>query len=531
MFKTTIFRTLALALSMTAMAAVAHADNITDLPVKSLNGKNYYYYEVQPKETVFSITHKFNISLEKLKLYNSGIEDGLKAYTTLFFPVEAFAQEGTALQTGTVPVGGQPVIRLVKIEKGQSLYGIAQTYKTTVDALLRLNPGLSANSYRAGDTIKVPVLGSDSQAPTLGREPVIQPAAEGTEGDIMLLSGAGTPSEPEGERIVAGVVDAPIDDVELVSDETVDNIEDEELTVSFDGDTLMITLMLPLELSSRQPSKTSNLYMDFYRGFLLGAEKLSHSDRPVKIKLIDSSVSNAQFEDILNNPDIMASDLFIGPEKEAQLTALASKIAGTDTYILNPFVIKEQLSNNNPSIIMLNIPRDEMYLGAVENFLYLFSDAIPVFIAGQADGDKASFVRQLKDRLRASQKDFVEISYTEELTPEQLEDFILSEDYVFIPNTASKAEFNKYVGTLKGFRGKVNEAGGEIFLFGFPEWTTMRKEALSDMKSLNTVIYSRFGDVGERDSRAIAQTYRKWFGGNWQDVEPNQALLGSDIAT
>lgn len=58
-----------------------------DLPTRTINGKEYYYYDVPPKETIYSITRKFKVTREEIIRYNPQVQDGLRAGDVLYFPV------------------------------------------------------------------------------------------------------------------------------------------------------------------------------------------------------------------------------------------------------------------------------------------------------------------------------------------------------------------------------------------------------------------------------------------------------------
>ena len=66
----------AVAMVLSTMSAVAA---ITDLPVKSVNGRQMYYYVVRKGETVYSLTHTLGITHDRLVKANRSVEDGLRA--------------------------------------------------------------------------------------------------------------------------------------------------------------------------------------------------------------------------------------------------------------------------------------------------------------------------------------------------------------------------------------------------------------------------------------------------------------------
>lgn len=144
-----------------------------DLPVTTVNGKDYYYYDVQPKETLFSLSQRLGISREQILEYNPGVEGGLKAYTRLYFPVEAGVRSITA---------GDQVTTSHKVAKGETLYGIAKKYGISIDRLIELNPS-ARDGVRNGDVLVI-----------LSEQKVASPA----------LPTAGKPSKGGTHTIAAG---------------------------------------------------------------------------------------------------------------------------------------------------------------------------------------------------------------------------------------------------------------------------------------------------------------------------------------
>jgi len=61
---------------------------IKDVPVVKLFEKEYYKYEIKPKESLYSICKKFDVTEAELLSMNPFIADGLKAGQTLMIPVK-----------------------------------------------------------------------------------------------------------------------------------------------------------------------------------------------------------------------------------------------------------------------------------------------------------------------------------------------------------------------------------------------------------------------------------------------------------
>lgn len=80
-----------LPLGATMLAISVSAAN---LPTRMVDGQECYYYEVQPKETVYGLCREFGITKSQLIQYNPAVADGLRAGAVLYFPVAEFPELG-----------------------------------------------------------------------------------------------------------------------------------------------------------------------------------------------------------------------------------------------------------------------------------------------------------------------------------------------------------------------------------------------------------------------------------------------------
>ena len=94
-------------------------------------------YTVLKGDTLYGIANKFGVSVNNLKDINNLVSNTLSI--------------GQVLK---IPSGGNNKITYT-VKKGDSLYSIARTYKTTVDELKRLN-NLKSNTLSIGQTLILP---------------------------------------------------------------------------------------------------------------------------------------------------------------------------------------------------------------------------------------------------------------------------------------------------------------------------------------------------------------------------------------
>lgn len=233
-----------LAGGMLMAMSVAAQNQVNSLPVKTVNGQQYHYYVVQPKETIYSLSRSLGVDRKDIERYNPSVADGLRAGQTLYFPVttstgtavhvvkEKETPYGISRRYGITTAqlmewnpeardGIRPGQRLIVseplgmpqpqpeavaeapksaddinssatyiIRDGDTLFGIASRLGTTVDDILALNPGLDRNNYQAGQTITVPESKEVAQRPVPVRpqvpavaEPVAMPVYKVEEKD------------------------------------------------------------------------------------------------------------------------------------------------------------------------------------------------------------------------------------------------------------------------------------------------------------------------------------------------------------
>ncbi len=110
-----------------------------------VNGKTYILYKVEPKETLFGIANKYNLSVAELVKHNPEAEAGLKVGSVLRIP-----QIKSGNTNATASTGG----KLHTVEPKETLYSISKLYNISVDEIKEWN-NIQGNSISTGDRIKV----------------------------------------------------------------------------------------------------------------------------------------------------------------------------------------------------------------------------------------------------------------------------------------------------------------------------------------------------------------------------------------
>lgn len=603
--------------------------DVTDLPIKVVGGRQYYYYQVKPKETIYSLTRQLNVSKSDIFRFNPAAEDGLKAGQELLFPVDGVASytkatgEYSAPLTHTVSKGEtlfgisrrynvttdqlmawnpltrdglksgmviyvsapssapqieQPItgdgMRYV-IQSGETLYQIAHNHGTTVDAIVALNPGLDSNHYSAGQTIALPVA-SVSHSSTAA--PSIQPSQMPMTAQSPRSNNAGNNVEryvvQEGETLYSiarkhGVsvesleaanpslgilkrgmtlVIPPSDGLGTMAVQVTPVDRQTEVLpppgaqvlpmpaypspgeVIIPAEPVKIAVALPFMTATSEKSKSSQLFAEFYRGFMLAVDSLRKDERPVHVYAFDTHDRVDSVRNLLSRPEMKEMSILIAPDDEEQLKEFAFFGRTNNVPVINTFVVKDNSYRYNPAIVQCNIPHHDMYTKAIKELTREFLGATPVILNSE-DGadDKAEYIALLRQQLDSMNVRYLTIDYKSRLSFDALKSLTKGHNYVFIPTSGKQSEFAKIAPALISLQEQMGTPDA-VRVFGYPEWITFRGESQKQLHELNTSIYSRFySNPDDVRVKEINELYKKWYGSEMGNFLPSQGLLGFDM--
>lgn len=563
----TLFRLLA-AVLLLAVSISVRADGLGSLPVKKINGKEYYCYQVQPKETLYSLQQKLGVDREVIVRYNPSAQDGLQANSILYFPIELakrITTEAPVAGGKSVKTENTPDTRYHIVEKGESLYGIARKYgmtleqisalnpdasdgirpgqkillvapkgesakpaqrtytlaegetlygvakrnNITVDDLLAANPGLSSVYYKGGQTIIIP-------DPT--------PAAP-TPSSQAEIAAAETQPEPPAQVIAVPAV---------VIDEPEPPVPDEpsQSEVKAATGNASIAVILPFMLKERNPGKAAMRYTDFYKGLMIAVDSTSVKGRPTTIYAFDSANSTDTIAAILRRPELATVNAIIAPPDEIGLSMVADFGRRNNITVINPFVIRDDSYRSNDVMMQMNIPSAAMQRRAVQAIVSQFGDRTPVLLRRNgAPEDQAEIVAALVEAYQQNGVDPITITYTGTLKGSDL--MVLAQhpksEFIFVPLDSKAAEVKTFLDPIVELRENLKDQS-KVMLMGYPEWITFSGDNLKKLHRANTVVYSRFyADPDSPGVRHANDQFKYWYGSTPEATFPNQGLLGLDL--
>lgn len=521
-----------------ALSAMTINATVYELPVTNIEGKEYYYYEVKSSETLYSLSHKLELSQEEMIKYNPSLANGLKSGMKLYFPISELGKAGEmkkhkvskgetlysiskkyhisieqllqlnpSAQNGLTE-GEELVIKtnadaskfqaknngaLHTIVNGETLYSIAVQYNTTVDDLLAMNPGLSIDAYNVGTVIRV-----KNTAPLI--------------------------SNFKGESSVNSQSFAYNPRVSYIDNESDVNIGLTDTAVS----EINIAILMPFMLNQKSVDKKTRTNLDFYKGFIVAADSLKRNGVKVKIYAYDTYANVDSVKNVLSRPEIAKMNVIVTPPSDKETIALVAELSDTtNVYAFNVFAANDTTHYNHSRVLQANIVRDNMYDKAAETLVAQYGDYTPVIVGSEDDKGRADLVELIKNKYAAKGKQAVEIIYEKSLAEADLSQLDKSVKYIFIPLSQKEASMDRYFPAIKAY--KKDLAEGMTVLFGYPEWVLLKDAHLKDVHSLNTVIYSRFyyNDESER-CKAFENKFKAMFKKDIISSTPIQAAIGFD---
>lgn len=282
------FSRLLLAFILTAfIPAAASAQEYESTPVTiskdkvRVDGKICYSHVVLERQTLFSISKAYNVSIEEIYRYNPSVkEEGLKKNSILIIPVQdtqtVTASEKaaeTAPETKPAAPEAQKTERIHVVKWFEDLDVIAEKYGVSVEAIMKAN-GLKGRKLSKKQKLVIPFISEIDDV-------VEEAAAAETETDE-------------------------------VQEEVPAEKEKADFGWLFPNREVSVSLLLPLKATGSSSSQNN---MDFYSGVLLATYDLA--EEGVKTELSVYDVADGNFP--VTKERLESSDLVIGPISSGDL--------------------------------------------------------------------------------------------------------------------------------------------------------------------------------------------------------------------
>ena len=136
-------------LAFLSLAVSSLAQIQLNLPTTQIGDKEYYRYDSSNGESIYDIAAKLGVTKDYIIQNNPDAADGISNGMTLFFPT------GKTVTPAQATLKPQYPVLMHEVKQGETLYGLAKSYGTTIDELIAVNPG-SENGIKIGQKLMIP---------------------------------------------------------------------------------------------------------------------------------------------------------------------------------------------------------------------------------------------------------------------------------------------------------------------------------------------------------------------------------------
>ena len=340
---------------------------------------SYKVYKVRRKETLFSISQKFKVTVEDIKAHNKQLySKNLKKGNKIYIP-----------QFKTIPsqVSTQIIQKYTVLPK-EGKWRIAYKFGISVPELEALNPTMGPY-LKEGQQLNVPNI-SNSDEKVIEESEFGYYTVKAKEGYYRLEKKLGLTKEQlttlNPELIAQGL---KLGMVLKIPKSSIQNIASELFPIVNLSDTLVnsstkkIALLLPfktksidfdsLNLAKNQLKRDGyiNISTDFYAGVVMAIDSAKRLGISTKLEVFDTNAKMLDLKTVLLQTNFSNYDAILGPITAQNLELTAQYVQKDNVPVVSPFV---KTKNSYPNLFQ-TIPDEKWMRTKMVN--YVKSDTIP----------------------------------------------------------------------------------------------------------------------------------------------------------
>lgn len=512
--------------------------------------ESYFSHTVEKGQNIYTISSMYGVSQNDIIRLNPGSEKTIYVGQSLKIPQGLNTQMKETFHT---------------IAAGETLYRLTLTYNIPAKDITDANPGLSAENFKIGQVIRIPIpsvertLEEDkkdtkvtdqekekpkckelhkvkrketifsisrkykiSESSLIAANPEI---AQGLKkGAWLCIPHSSTDGETEETAFVVDVQRTPPSNTELFNQnkETPHRISN-----------IKAAIILPFMLDGGRKQEASRM-LEYYEGFLMAVDSLKRRGASIELNVFDSKADDATIRTILAKEELKEMDIIFGPLHLNNVKTLADFAKKHNIRLVVPFTSKDDEVFNNPSVYQINTPQSYLYSEVFDHFTRQFPNA-NIILLNTTDGKdqyKKEFIEGLYGMGKAKNIPIKEINIDNiQASLSTVQDLIrIDKTNVFIPTSGSDAALNKVVPLLQLVKSQ-DVVKAPTILFGYPEWQTYTADQLQNFFELDTYFYSSFYTNNLLPSaKNFINNYRQWYKKEMINTFPKYGMLGFDTA-
>ncbi|MBI2721580.1 MAG: LysM peptidoglycan-binding domain-containing protein [Bacteroidetes bacterium] len=295
--------------------------------LQKINGVDYYIHKIEKKQSLYSISKLYNVSVDEIYAINPDTKGGTKAGQEIKIPVKAATKApitpvpsptavvkiNSVVPSTNLPIDTTKYITY-KVAKGETLYAISKRFNISEVQLKLWNPALITEALK------------DEQLIIIG---------EKNKGSFPGMTGV--KNTVNADSINRKIIHRPKKMAYTIA-----------LILPFRLDqSLSMDLPALLKTNTNFPAVPA-LAIDFYLGFKKMADSLSDKDFEVSIDLYDvDDKDSLKLSHIINDPKFKQTDFIFGPLYPNGFKIISQKTIELGIPIVSPLTQQNKMLYNN----------------------------------------------------------------------------------------------------------------------------------------------------------------------------------------
>ncbi len=343
-----------------------------DLRIEKIEGEKYIIHQVEPQQTLYAISRKYNVSVKEIVEANPSVDiENLKIDQVLRIPYTKSVKQD--LKENKVKISGDTIYHTVLVQ--ETLYSISKRYDISIDEIMAVNPSIAKDGLKAGATIVIPY---KKTIAAIDPKELSEPTK-----DSLLLHEV---KPKETLFSLSRQYEVTIDSIQMVNDGLKEGLKvgttiriplrnpnyttkpgkygipsilkDSTIILAEETDTTVVALLLPFYLDINDSLDTlkadydkrqykiyeaSTYSLDFYQGFKVAIDSLRKQGRNFKVKVFDTSNDKKRIEDILKSGALNGVHVIIGPLYRSNFEYVADQLKDSAVTLVTPVKISSKI--------------------------------------------------------------------------------------------------------------------------------------------------------------------------------------------
>lgn len=498
----------------------------------TVDGKQYYVYEVKKGDTMFGLSRQFGWSQEKLSECNPTQMSTLRKGSLIYYPCENSVSglNRVPIDEAQVAETGTDGVNYHKIKAGETLYGVSKANNVSIAAILTANPGVSEHNFCAGETIRIPAVGTGL---VIEKKMVTENVMEGFKPYKVRKDDSWTSIAADNDISVETLMEAnkgielkknryigiPMLISRTVERDVVieDNRDLSEIYADVHGIQEGVTVPeVRLAVVSVEPNTRRD--REILRGVLMAVNTLKNSGYKINLKMLDGTNGGERCVEALQdfNPSLIISTA------ESNMPSWIGGYAGNSKVpMVNTLDVRSDEYQDNPYIVQLITPSE------------YFNDEIARWLKDRYDGYSLVFTGEedRNDQLAESLKNIWNPNLVRSRTVEDLKTKPLSTngEYLLYSYPTGRQDVSEFLDAVVNATEKAPLA--RVAVIGRPNWIVYDETLTSKFHKSNVQIPARFYmNKDARQNSEFSIDYRQLFGGDVPNTFPVYSGIGYDAA-